>query len=79
MKIKKDMAVRCANSLPMTLHRPLQQLLEDQVEHRKKLKQTLLRYAIKDRFDYLRLGYDVDFEQKLRHNYESRFSTVLRA
>ena len=75
MKIAKDMAIRCSNSVPMTLHRPLQQLLGNQVEH---VKKKLRLYSIKDRLDYVQLGFDDTFEQKLRANYESSLSNALR-
>ena len=77
MKIAKDMAIRCSNSVPMTLHRPLQQLLGNQVEHKYKMKQTLMRYSIKDRLDYVQLGFDDTFAQKLRANYESSLSSAV--
>lgn len=77
MKIKTDMAQRCLNSIPMTLHRPLQQLLGDQVEHKHKMKKSLAGYSSKDRLDYIKLGFDDTFEQKLRANYKSSLSTVL--
>ena len=77
MKIKKDIAVRCENSVPMTLDRPLQQLLEDQVENKKQIREKLLEYSSKDRLEYVKLGYDDTFVQKLRTNYENALSNVL--
>ena len=80
MKVAKDMAIRCSNSVPMTLHRPLQQLLGNQVEHKYQIKKKLRLYFInKDRLDYGQLGFDdTTFAQKLRANYESCLSNALR-
>ena len=77
MKIKRDIAIRCENSVPMTLDKPLQQLLEVQVENKKQRREKLLEYSSKDRLEYVKLGYDDTFVQKLRTNYENTMSNVL--
>jgi hypothetical protein len=77
LKIKADMNIRCANSVPMTLHRSLQLLLKDQPENKFQMKKKLMDYSKKDRLDYVLLGFDDAFVKKLRENYESRLRTVL--